>query len=101
MDRERFEEASSLLRRMIPVARRVLGDSHDITLRMRWIYAAALVNAGGAALDDHREAVKTLEEIERIARRVLGGSHPTTGGIEVALREGRAALQAATLEQEK
>ena len=61
-------------------------------IALRWIYAAALVNAGGAALDDHREAVKTLGEIERIARRVLGGSHPTTGTIEHALRNARGAL---------
>ena len=66
----------------MPVARRVLGESNDITLRMRWIYAAALYNDTGAALDDHREAVTTLEDAERTARRVLGGAHPTTVGVE-------------------
>ena len=48
----------------------------------------------GATLDDVREAVTTLEEIERTARRVLGGSHPFTGVIEYRLREARAALAA-------
>ena len=47
-----------------------------------------------ASLDDLREAVATLEEIERIARRVLGGAHPTTAGIEVSLENSRAALRA-------
>jgi len=48
----------------------------------------------GAALDDLREAVTTLEEAERIARRVLGGAHPLTGWIESELRDARAALRA-------
>ena len=36
----------------------------------------------------------TLEEIDRTARRVLGGAHPTVKGIEVNLRDARAALRA-------
>ena len=49
-----------------------------------------LVTAGGATLNDLREAVATLEETERIARRVLGGAHPTTLGIERSLQNARA-----------
>ena len=45
-------------------------------------------------LDDLREAVTTLEDTERIARRVFGGPHPTTKGIQIALRDARAALRA-------
>ena len=70
---KRFEEAKALLRKMVPVAQRVHGDSDEDTLRMRWIYAASLCNDDGATLDDTREAVTTLEDAERIARRVLGG----------------------------
>merc|ERR1712139_77925 len=33
-DLKRFEEAKSLLRKTIPVARRVLGESSDLTLKM-------------------------------------------------------------------
>ena len=47
-----------------------------------------------ATLDDLREAVTTLEDIEQIARRVLGGAHPTTEGIDDDLRNARAALRA-------
>ena len=61
---------------------------------MRWNYATALVLDSAATLDDLREAVTTLEEIERIARRVLGGEHPTTEGIEKSIQCARAALAA-------
>ena len=91
---ERFEETKVPLRKTIPVARRVLGDDHTITLAMRWNYARALYGDAGAALDDLNEAVTTLEETERIARRVLGGAHPTTKGIERHLRNARAVLRA-------
>ena len=82
------------MRKMIPVARRFLGENTNLTLKMRWIYAMALYEDPSATLDDVREAVRTLEDIERIARRVLGGAHPTTEGIEDDLRNARVALRA-------
>ena len=54
----------------------------------------ALYADPAATLDDLREAVTTLEEIEPAARRVLGGAHRLTEGIEKALRQARAALRA-------
>ena len=89
---QRFEEAKALLRRMMPEARRVYGDSHQFTLRMRKNYAGALCKNDAATLDDIREAVTTLEDVERTARRVLGGAHPTTSNVEKTLREARDAL---------
>ena len=94
IDLQRNAEAKSLMRKTIPVARRVLGEGHRLTLKMRWNYAEALIEAEGATLDDLREVVTTLEDAERIARRVLGGEHPTTTGIEKALRHARVALRA-------
>ena len=47
----------------------------------------------GATLDDLREAVDTLEEIERTARRVLGGAHPIVAQVEDCLHKARAALR--------
>jgi hypothetical protein len=91
---QRFEEAKALLRRMMPVARRVYGESHQFTLKMRKNYAGALCKNDAATLDDLREAVTTLEDIERTARRVLGGAHPTTSNVEQTLRDARAALVA-------
>ena len=48
----------------------------------------------GATLDDLREAVTTLEDVERIARRVLGGQHPFTRSSEKSVRVSRAKLRA-------
>ena len=79
---------------MIPVARRVLSESHDLTLLMRSNYGRALYNDPGATLDDLREAVTTFEEIERTARRVFGGTHPLTEGFGHNLSEARGALRA-------
>ena len=89
---QRIGEATSLLLRMVPVARRVFGEGHDVTFRMRWAYAGALYMDEAATLDDLREAVTTLEETARTARRVYGGAHPLTGEIEGHLRQARAAL---------
>ena len=88
----RFEEAKSLMRRTVPVARCVLGDSNDVTFRARRAYAVALYKDPDATLDDLREAVTTLEDTERTARRVLGGAHPTVSGIEDDLQNARAML---------
>ena len=79
---------------MMPVARRVLGDNHKTTLGLRTHYADALWEDPGATHDDLREAVTTLEDVERIARRVLGGAHPTTVGIERDVQIARASLRA-------
>ena len=57
-------------------------------------YAQALYADPASTLDDLREAVTTLEELERITRRVLGGSHPLKVDIEDELRDARAALRA-------
>ena len=61
---------------------------------MKKIYAQALCEDDGATLDDFREAVKTLEDIEPITRRVLGGAHPLTGALEGQMADARAALRA-------
>ena len=90
---QRFEEAKSLLRKQIPVARRKLGESHDLMFSMRSIYAKVLYQDPAATHDDLREAVTTLEEVEPIARRVLGGAHPLAVGIEETLQTARATLR--------
>ena len=94
MDLKRFAEAKSVLRKIMPVARRVVGESHELTLKMSWNYARALYNDEAATLDDLREVVATLEETERTMRRVFGGQHPLTTRIEVELQVARAALRA-------
>ena len=97
LDLEHFEDAKALLRKVMPVARRVLGESNDVTLRMRWNYAKALCE-DDAPLDDLREAVNSLEETTQTARRVLGGAHPLTVDIERDFQNARAALGARDVE---
>ena len=91
---QHYAEVKALLRKTMPVARRVLGDSDDTTLRMRSTYATALYMDSRATFDDLSEAVTTLEDTERTARRVLGGAHPLTLAIEANVREARDRLAA-------
>ena len=89
----RYAEAKALLRKMIPVARRVLAESDDLQFRMRMACNRVLCEDPAKTLDDLREAVSMLEEIEPTARRVLGGAHPITAGIERDLQEARDVLR--------
>ena len=91
---KRFEEAKSLLRRMTPVARRVLCEEDRLTIKMKSLYAYSLYSDPGATLDGLREAVTTLEDAERIARRVFGGENPFTAELEDNIRQARAVLSA-------
>jgi len=84
----------SLMRKMMPVARRVHGESDTVTLKMHFSYAQLLVKNNGATLADLREAVTTFEDTERTARRVFGGAHPLVVDVERHLRKARAALRA-------
>ena len=76
------------------MARRVLGENYELTLRMRWVYAQTRYADTSATLDDIREAITTLEDIERIARHVVGGANPITMRIVALLRDARAVLRA-------
>ena len=91
---QRFGEARSLLRKAVPVVRRVHGKNQELVTSLRRNYARVLYDDPGATLDDMREAVTTLEELERIARRVFGGAHPLTSAIEENLQGARAKLRA-------
>jgi len=93
-DLQRYEEAKALLRKMIPVAPRVLGEGRGLAPTMRWDNAKSLYRDDGATFDDLREAVTTLEDVVRIARQVFGGAHPTTTNSEKSLRKARATLRA-------
>ena len=106
---KRFDEIKALLPRTILAARRTLGESHAFTLSLRGIYgealygdpAATLSMVAGAALDDLREAVNTLEDAGRTARQVLGGAHPLTEGIEEDLRRSSRAILVLTAAMRK
>ena len=91
-DLHRYGEVKTLMRKTLPVSRRLHGESANVTLMMRWIYARALYKDPAASLDDLSEAVTALEETERVAKRVLGGAHPQVVGIGEGLRRSRAVL---------
>ena len=61
---------------------------------LRWLYAQSLYMDDDATLDDLREAVTTLEDVERTARRVKGGAHPDVLAIVHDLQQARAVLGA-------
>ena len=81
-----------MMRRTIPVARRVLGENHEMTLRMRWQYVISLHDDDCATLADHREAVETLDSVARSWKRVFGESHPETPRVQNALATAREKL---------
>ena len=92
---QRFDEAKTLMRDTIPVARRVCGENDMITVKMRRNYAMMLYRDEGATIGDLHEAVETLEDLALIARRVFGSSHPELVTIELgALKEAQRALRA-------
>jgi len=93
---QRFEEAKSLLRKTLPVARRVLGESDRTTLLLGWCYANALYKNDNATLDDLREAVGTFESIAPLWKRIKGQAHPETANVQRALKAARAALALAS-----
>ena len=87
------DEARSILRKMIPVAQRSLGEDR-LTLRMRSVYAVTVCDDDSATLDELRETVTSLVETERTARRVLGAAHPVADEIRRDLERARATLSA-------
>jgi len=90
----RYEEAISLLRKSIPLARRVFGETKITTLRMRWVYALVLYRDKGATLADIHKAVETLESVARSWKLVFGEAHPETPIVRAALEEARKVLAA-------
>ena len=78
----------------MPVARRVLGENDEITLRMRAYYGRTLFSDPTATLGDLTEAVTMLEDATRISRRVMGDANPVTAIIRTALLNAQATLRA-------
>ena len=73
----RFEEAKRLLRKTTPVARRVLGTEHELSLSLREDLSRATLE-GESPAEDKREALRMLEDVAGVMRRVMGPAHPDT-----------------------
>ena len=81
----RSQRAKFLLRKLIPVARRVLGEGHEQTIRMRLVYAMCLSDPDAAPRDDVAEATTLLEELLRTAQRIYGPANPLVKNIKETL----------------
>ena len=77
LELQRFEEAKKVLRRTVPVARRVLGAEHALTLSLREDLSRATLG-GASSAEEKREALRILEEVAGVMRRVFGPAHPET-----------------------
>ena len=76
----------------MPVARRVLGEDHQLTLSLRWTYASTLSHSESATVADLSEAVTTLESVAMSYKRVMGTSHPQTSRVQNVLNTARTTL---------
>ena len=89
---ERFQEAKRLLRKVIPVARRVLGNEHNLTLSLCEDLSRATLLDGDSSAEEVREAVRALEDTLGVWRRVLGPQHPNTQRVQQNLEAYREAF---------
>ena len=67
---------------------------HDVTLKMRTIYAKALHDDDSATLEELRESVEILESVANSWKRIFGPAHPETPKAQDALKYAREALAA-------
>ena len=88
----RFKEAKRLLRKVIPVARRVLGNEHNLTLSLCEDLSRATLLDGDSSAEEVREAVRALEDTLGVWRRVLGPQHPNTQRVQQNLEAYREAF---------
>ena len=82
---QRFEEAKRVLRKVIPVAQRVLGTQNELTLSLREDLSRATLD-GESSAEEKREALRMLEELAGVMRRVLGPVHPDTSHAQGMLK---------------
>ena len=82
-------EAKELLRKVLPLSRRVQGDDDLQTLKMQLTYGDCLATALDATPEDFLEAEKLLDTVERRYRRIFGENHPFTTQCQDRLRRAR------------
>ena len=81
LELRRFQEAKRLLREVLPVARRVLGNEHNLTLSLCEDLSQATLH-GESSAEEKREALRMLEGTFGVMRRVLGPQHPETQRVQ-------------------
>ena len=76
IDDGHFAEARKLINETLPIARRVCGDAHDLTLGHRYILPRSIVLNPDATQENLRVAKGELEDLLPTTRRIFGNSHP-------------------------
>ena len=76
IDDEHFAEARTLINETLPIARRVYGDAHDLTLGHRYMLPRSIVLNPDATQENLRVAKGELEDLLPTTRRIFGNSHP-------------------------
>ena len=71
-----FTEVKVLMNELLPTARRVFGDAHEITIGLRYLLSRSVVDNPDATKQDLRGAKGELEDLLRTTRRIYGQSHP-------------------------
>ena len=87
-DSDYFAECKSQLRELIPLER---GDRASCA---RWLYASVTVQDGDSSVDDLRDAVATLTDLEAKRLRIFGEAHPDTRRLRRSLESAQKALAA-------
>ncbi len=91
-DLRQFDEARAFLLDRIPEAIQALGKDHDVTFRLKRMYAQSLYRNDGASLEDITTAIATLEDLDRRQTRIYGAAHPQAGSTRRRLAEAREKL---------
>ena len=82
----RYDEALALLAKMLPVARRVLGPDHAITLTVLHNTAAYTLRAG--KVERYRESADIARSVYEKRLASIGAGHPNTQASRRVLRSG-------------
>ena len=91
-DLQQFDEAKVFLRDRVPEAVRSLGKDHYITFRLQRIHAQCLFQKNNVSGRDLKQAVATLEDLDRRCTRIYGAAHPQTYCTRICLERARAKL---------
>ena len=87
-----YAEGKALLKTIIPISQRTLGDDHPITLNLCGCWAQAIYMDSRASDEERVDAVAKCEDCVRISRRVMGPTHPKHLCWVDELRRARAVL---------
>ena len=71
-------EARSFLLKKIPDARHLLGDEHEVTMKLRLLHAKVVTRDAASSPKDMGRVMEDINELMAISRRVYGDKHPLT-----------------------